>query len=154
MRDGISGGPLYAAFPYAKIINDLSNEYDVSPLVVAAIKYNETGLGHGPQTETDISGDGGRGIMQLTSSYPDDWTVPTSNIEWAIRNYIVPAWAFWETMEQGAELVRCIAASYNAGTGAALQGHKEGNVDKYTTNNYGQRALESYLALQEGEQLV
>ena len=69
MRDGIAGTALPADFPYKQIIEQLCFENNVSPCLVGAIKMNETGLGQGPETENDISGDGGHGIMQLTSSF-------------------------------------------------------------------------------------
>lgn len=146
-RDGISGAPLPAGFPYKDLIDSLSLKYEVSPCLVGAIKMNESGLTDSPDVE---SGDGGHGLMQLTSSYPDNWQDPATNIEYAIKNFIIPAWQYWDQYLQADGLVRAIAASYNAGIGAAIEGHDKGNVDLYTTDNYGERALTNYTALSQG----
>lgn len=150
MKDGISGAILPAAFPYAKIINNLALQVDFFPCLVGAVKMNETGLGKGPTTETDISGDGGHGIMQLTSSYPSTWQEPAANIGYAIDHFLLPAYAYWREHLQGNDLVRAIAATFNAGLGNAQAGHNEGNVDRYTTNYYAARALRHYQDLTKG----
>ena len=147
MKDGISGAPCPNALPYAQIINSLCIARNFFPCLVGAIKMTETGLGSGPATENDISADGGHGIMQLTSSYPDDWADPTANITYAIDHFLVPAYNDWRTTLQGDDLVRAIAATYNAGLGNAQAGHAQGNVDLYTTNDYGARALAHEQAL-------
>jgi hypothetical protein len=91
--------------------------------------------------------------MQLTSSYPANWADPQTNIDYAVENYILPAWAYWRATYgyQGDDLVRCIAAEYNAGRGGAEQGHAEGDVDLYTTNHYADRCLMEYKALVAGQ---
>lgn len=150
MRDGVSGALVVASFPYAKIINSLSLSANFFPCLVAAIKMNETGLGQGPATENDISGDGGRGIMQLTSSYPSDWQQPQANIGYAITHFLVPAYVDWRGELRGNDLVRAIAATYNAGLGNAQAGHAAGDLDKYTTNRYGARCLGHYQNLCKG----
>ena len=148
MRDGIAGTALPADFPYKQIIEQLCFENNVSPCLVGAIKMNETGLGQGPETENDISGDGGHGIMQLTSSFTDDWQDPAANIGYAIAHFIVPAWTYWAAQgETGEALAKCIAATYNAGLGNAQAGFASGDVDEYTTNNYGERAVTKMQAL-------
>jgi len=148
MKDGISGAPLPPGFPYKDIIDALSVKYQVSPCLVGAIKVNESGLSDPPDV---MSGDGGHGLMQLTSSWPENWADPYANIEYAIAHFIVPAWQYWDQWLQGEGLIRAIAASYNAGLGNAIAGHEKGNVDLYTTNNYGQRALEHYQDLLAGK---
>lgn len=150
MKDGISGAPCPNALPYAQIINSLCIARNFFPCLVGAIKMNETGLGQGPTTENDISADGGHGIMQLTSSYPSDWADPTANITYAIDHFLIPAYDAWKDQLQGDDLVRAIAATYNAGYGNAASGHSIGNVDAYTTNDYGARALTHYTALVAG----
>jgi soluble lytic murein transglycosylase-like protein len=147
MKNGVSGAPVPVDFPYSGIINTLGLQYDYPPCLIAAIKFNETGLGHDP---TVVSGDGGHGLMQLTSSYPSDWANPTANFTYAIEHFLIPAWSDWVDTEEGDNLVRCVAATYNAGYGNAWAGHVEGSVDKYTTNNYGARALEAYTTLVGG----
>jgi hypothetical protein len=154
MRDGIEGIALPGDFPYATIINTLCDEPEPGnyfPCLVGAVKFNETGLGYGDATENDISADGGHGIMQLTSSFPDNWQDPTTNIDYAITNFLIPAYTAWKAVEQGDNLVRCIAATYNAGYSLAQAGHNAGNVDLYTTNNYGARALSVYQMLVNGD---
>lgn len=150
MKDGISGTLLVATFPYAKIINNLCLQVDFFPCLVGGVKMNETGLGQGPTTENDISGDGGHGIMQLTSSYPSTWQEPQANIGYAIDHFLLPAYAYWREELQGDDLVRAIAATYNAGLGNAQAGHAEGDVDRYTTNHYAARCLEHYHNLVKG----
>jgi hypothetical protein len=159
MRDGIEGGPLTDKHEYAEIVNRLSAERGVSPLLVYAIRLNETsegfppgGLQGGADPETGDMPDGsnaGHGIMQLTSSWPNDWSDPEANFKYAIEQFIEPDWNAWaeQTGLQGDGLVRAIAASYNAGLGAAMLAHKRGDVDAVTTNRYGERALEHYHAL-------
>lgn len=137
-------------FPYADTINELCLARDFFPCLVAAIKVNETGLGHGPSTEQDISFDGGRGVMQLTSSYPDNWQDPTANITYAINHFLVPAYDYWKDQLQGGDLVRAIAATYNGGLGNAEAGHRAGNLDQFTTNDYAARCLQHYEALVAG----
>ena len=44
-------------------------------------------------------------------------------------------------------LIRCTAASYNAGVAGAEDGHTQGDVDLYDTDNYGARALSVYLSI-------
>ena len=46
--------------------------------------------------------------------------------------------------------MKAIAASYNAGLGNAIAGHANGNLDEYTTDNYGARALANYTSLTQG----
>lgn len=148
MFAGISGQPLPASFPYASIINQLCGDR-TPPCLVGAIKFNETGLGCGPETENCVSFDGGRGVMQLTSSYPSDWTDPRSNIGYAIAHFIDPAIDAWIALGlQGDDLVRAVAASYNEGLGTAELAHKtRDDVDAYTTHAYGMRALEEFKRL-------
>lgn len=153
VRDGISGQPLPNGFPYKTEIEQLCDTPTPEtffPCLVGAIKMNETGLGQGPATEWDISGDGGHGIMQLTSSFPDDWEEPAGNIGYAIRHFLMPAYEYWKQTLQGGDLIRAIAATYNGGLGNAQAGHDEGDIDKFTTNRYGERALAHYINLAGG----
>lgn len=150
MKDGISGALCPNALPYAQIINNLCLSRNFMPCLVGAIKMNETGLGQGPTTENDISADGGHGIMQLTSSYPDDWADPTANITYAIDHFLIPAYENWKGELQGDDLVRAIGATYNAGLGAAQSGHVNDDIDLYTTNDYGARCLAHFKNLVAG----
>lgn len=151
MRNGIKGTALPPAFPYKAIIEQQCFEQNCSPCLVGAIKMNETGLGQGSQSENVISADGGHGLMQLTSSFPPDWADPAANFRYAIEQYINPAWEHWAAEGlSGDDLVRAIAATYNAGLGGAEAGHAEGDIGKYTTDHYDQRCLAHYQALVEG----
>jgi hypothetical protein len=162
MRDGISGAALPAGFPYKSVIETACFASNCSPCLVGAIKMNETGLNavdaelqDGCDASTGLMPDGsncGRGPMQLTSSFPPDWSTPSSNFAYAITQFIMPAWTYWVNAGlQGYDLVRAIAASYNAGIGGAQQGHDQGNVDLYTTGgDYGANALANFQSLVAG----
>lgn len=138
-------GVLPPNVPFAAEINRASNAASFSAFVISAIQHNETDAL--PDAATIISQDGGRGVMQLTSGYPPDWTDAYTNILYAATMFLWPAEEFWAISEQGEDLVRCIAAEYNAGRGNALAGHESGDVDTFTTNNYGTRALAYYKGL-------
>jgi len=149
MRNGIHSGPLQASLPGAAIFNSVCAEQPTfSPLVAYAIKVNETGDDLSPNVE---SGDGGKGWMQLTSSYPDNWDVPEANVRYAVREFLIPAETFWaaEGLE-GDDLVRAIAAEYNAGRGGAEAGHEQGDIGKFTTDHYSDRCLQHYQLLEAG----
>ena len=147
--DGISGKPLPVGFPYKSIIEQICGT-TFFPCLVGAIKLNETGLGQGPHTETNVSFDGGHGIMQLTSSYPSDWQTPHSNIAYAVEHFLKPDFNYWKSHLQAEPLIRAIAASYNAGLGNAQVGHNEGDLDKFTTQRYGERCYSKYFELING----
>lgn len=148
MRNGLAAGPLPKDLPFADAIESACEAADFSPLVAYAIKINETGLDDPP---TIVSGDGGHGLFQLTSSFPDDWADPHANAVYAVQNFMLPAEAFWVKIGmQGDDLVRCIAAEFNAGRQGAFQGHLRGDVDLFTTNRYGSRALSHYQDLVKG----
>jgi len=150
MRNGVSGAPLPVGFPYKTIIDLIGMSSNFSPCLIGAVKMNETGLGQGPTSEQDVSGDGGHGLMQLTSSWPSDWKDPQANISYAVEHFLIPAFNAWKGTLQGDDLVRAIAATYNAGLGNAEAGHAEGDVGKFTTNHYDQRCLVKYKALVGG----
>jgi hypothetical protein len=152
MTNGISAAPLPTGFPYKAIIEQVCGT-TFFPCLVGAIKMNETGLGQGPTTENVISFDGGHGIMQLTSAWPDDWQDPQANIRFAVEQFMTGSYAVWTSSPyslSGGDLVRAIAASYNAGYEQALAGHKAGDFDRYTTNQYAARALAHYQQLIQG----
>lgn len=147
-RNGIESGTVPATWPFAREINAAAEATNFSAILVAAIQQNETnGMA---DAATVISGDGGRGVMQLTAEYPPNWAEPYANILYAIDNFLEPAEAYWSATCQGDDLVRCIAAEYNGGRGNAIRGHEEGDVDAYSTNNYGDRALAGYHLLAKG----
>ncbi len=100
---------------------------------------------------TVVSDDGGHGLFQLTSSYPDDWIDPGANARYAVAHFLEPAYEFWTTYYhlEGDDLVRAIAAEFNAGRSAALAGHHAGNIDLYTTDHYAEAVLAIYSRLVE-----
>jgi hypothetical protein len=149
MRNGIVATPLDLSLPNALQINAACLVENWFPYVAFAIKWNETAAL--PDAATIISADGGHGLMQLTSSFPANWADPYQNVLYAIGHFLAPAEVFWKTFEQGDNLIRCIAAEYNAGRANAIAGHELGNIDTYTTLDYGQRALTTYLKLLAGE---
>lgn len=151
MRNGLSAGPIPVVLPFAAEIERACEAVPngFSPMVAYAIKLNETGLNDPPTIQ---SADGGHGLMQLTSSWPTNWQQPYANALWAVEFYLVPAETYWAGQGmQGDDLVRCIAAEFNAGRGGAMDGHRIGNVDAYTTNGYAARALKHYHLLVAGD---
>lgn len=146
MIRGISGAPVASTYPYADLTNSICLTHNFPPPLAYAIFWQESiqGQVNGKwDAATVVSGDGGHGIGQLTSSYPDNWDVPFTNITYAIEHFLIPAMQDWPSLE-GEDLVRAVAATYNAGYGNAYQGHQQGDVDMYTTDHYAQRVLESY----------
>lgn len=152
MRDGITSGVIPASYLYSEPIGEASFSANVSAFLMYAIACNETIVGevNGKwNAATVVSDDGGHGLFQLTSSFPDNWQDPTANADYAASHFILPDWEVWVGRYglYGDDLVRAIAASFNAGLGNAIRGHDIGNVDAYTTDNYGQRALSLYTKL-------
>jgi len=152
MRDGIISGLIPAQFPYADPIQRAAELHNVSAFVVYSIGEQETINGeqsgwlvaaYGPGTTAAnvVSNDGGHGIFQLTSSYPQLWQDPYTNAEFACANFIAPAWEFWSGQPYnlvGDALVRAVAAEFNAGRGLALAGHlNHSNVGIWTTKTDG-----------------
>ena len=149
MRNGIVAGTLDPALPFAAEITWAATQADFSPLLAYAIKWNETAAL--PDAATVVSADGGHGLMQLTSAFPPNWADPYANALYAIDNFLEPAETYWAAELQGEDLVRAIAAEYNAGRSAAIHAHAAGDIDAATTNNYAARALATYLRLCQGE---
>lgn len=148
----ISGKPVPFELRYSREITVACGEI-FPPLVAYAVACNETIIGeiNGKwDAATVVSSDSGHGLFQLTSSWPDDWEDPYANARYAINNFLVPAMRQWRENApeiMGDDLVRCIAATFNAGFGGAWRGHTKGDVDRFTTDNYGQRALVIYQSL-------
>ena len=117
----------------------------LAPLIMA-IAYNETLSGYSFESACFvISEDDGHGVMQLTSSWPTDWSNPFANAEYALAHFIEPAADYWGIRTQDpTAFVRLVAATFNEGLGAAIRYHLRGNVDAGTTDNYGARALANY----------
>ena len=157
MKDGIVSGTLPQDYLYAAPISYAATSHLTSVFLAYAIALNETIEGEKAglwNAATVVSPDGGHGLFQLTSLIPYNWNDPLTNASWACEDYIVPAWAYWANAPyhlQGDDLVRAIAAEFNAGRGNAINGHREGDVGKYTTfsdgKSYADRALAHYQAL-------
>lgn len=157
MRYGILAPNVPAAFPFAEAFNQVGQYAGVSPCLLAAHGYVETLEVLPPEeARTYLSYDGGHGIMQLTSSFPTDWQTVVSNLVWAANQFIIPALETWyhDYGYTGDTLVRCEAATFNAGLNAALRGHFQGNVGMYTTTSegitYDVRVLNAYKTLAAG----
>ncbi len=143
MKNGIVGGPLPAGLPYGVQIEAACDGNGFSPLLAYAIKINETGLPSDPPDT--VSGDGGHGLFQLTSSYPPDWADPFANASYAITQFLAPAYAYWAAQGYiGDQLIKLVAATFNEGISAAIEAHVAGDVDAGTTNDYGARAVANY----------
>lgn len=147
-RNGIVGTPLDLAFPFSQQINAACAAADWFPYVAYAIKWNETA--NLPDAATIISDDGGHGLFQLTSSFPSEWQDAYVNALYAIQNFLAPAETYWATTLQGDDLIRAIAAEFNAGRAQAIEGHEKGDLDLYTTNDYAARCLVNYHKLLDG----
>jgi hypothetical protein len=146
---GISGAPVPDTFPFAAIFNA---ERTVPPLLVASIAWRETLCTMSANdAQVCVSGDGGHGIMQLTASFPYDWTQPEMNIGYAVDTFLEPALQHWHGLYQevGDRLVKLVAATYNEGLGAAVKYHAQGDVDLGTTNDYGAGVLAIYTSLRD-----
>lgn len=158
MRDGITDGLIPAQYPYSKEIQSAATAYNVSAFLLYAIACNETIIGEVAgkwNAATVESADGGHGLFQLTSSYPDDWQDPQVNANYAATDFIVPLWkSCVEIGFFGDDLVRAISAAFNAGFSGMMRGHEEqNNVDAFTTDKYGLRALQIYAKLVTGATL-
>ena len=121
-----------------------------------AIAFRETIQGEisglWPSAATVISGDGGHGLCQLTSSFPENWDDPIANVDFAIEHFIEPALNYWHGLQQysGDLLVLLVAATFNEGLRAAEKYHASGDVDAGTTDEYGHAVLGFYQKLSAG----
>ena len=144
---GLSGAPVNPTLPYAGFANRACVDMDFPPPFAYAIAFRET-LCLVPTIDpvTVVSGDGGHGIMQLTSSWPENWADPLANFTYAIRYFLLPAVQYWHGLQgyAGPVLVKLVAATYNEGLGAAIRYHNQGDVDLGTTNDYGAGVLAIY----------
>jgi len=174
-RWGISGGPLPSGLPYADAIQTAFEEANLSPMFGYAegseesIKLEVSGYlveayGAGTTAANVVSTSGGYGLFQLTPSasgiaLPENWQDPLVNARFAVEHWFnaaaqggFPYWTAAPFDFEGTTLIKCVAASFNAGLGGAMRGHEEGDVDTYTENgNYGQRVVDAYLKLITGK---
>jgi hypothetical protein len=148
---GISGATVPTDFPYAAIFNRLGQIFPTfPPMLLASIAWRETLSVMPPEAAaTCVSGDNGHGVCQLTTSWPDSWQDPETNIRYAWVEYVQPAIRYWHGLMgyAGEPLVKLVAATYNEGLAAAITYHNEGNVDAGTTNDYGNGVLQIYQSL-------
>lgn len=157
-RWGISGRVIPTGLLYAGPIGKACQDRNFPPCFAYAIAARESIIGemNGKwKASTVVSFDNGHGLFQLTSSWPSNWEDPYTNALYAIDNFLIPDIAQWIKRIpdlQANDLVRCAAASFNAGFGGAWSGHADGDVDKYTSDRYGQGVLDIYLnLLRKGE---
>jgi len=169
MRNGITGQPIPAhlnlVFAY-EIETGCTVPPTFSPILAYAIKVCETDqtdpadvIEKGADLTTMLMPNGspaGRGLFQLSSSWPANWKDPMMSTMYAIAHFLYPAEMFWSSSYgmQGDNLVRCIAAEYNAGRSGALSGHARGDVGTFTTRqdgkNYSDECLSYYHNLEKG----
>jgi hypothetical protein len=152
----ISGRPIPKTLPYAATIQAPCVELGFSPCLAYAIAWRESISGevHGTwNAATVLSGDGGHGLFQLTSTFPEGWDDENINVRYALSNFLIPALhQFARRGLRGEDLIRLVAASFNAGESAAWEAHLAGNVDLATTgNDYSTCVLASYGRLVKGE---
>lgn len=154
-RWGVAGSDVTPSWLYAGFINRQCDRLDFPPALAYAIAVNETIAGEAAgewNAATVQSGDGGWGLFQLTSYHPDNWQDPSTNCYYAVTDWLLPDANRWfqEFRVTGDDLIRCVAASFNAGWGNAVAAHNAGNVDAATTDNYASRALDHYHAIIAG----
>lgn len=153
MRWGISGAGILASLPYAKDVGGEATKLDFPPLFAYAIACRESIIGqlNGEWNAASVvSADNGHGLFQLTSWWPDPgWDDPAVNAHYAILDWLIPDVRYWTRHEglAGEALIRCVAASFNAGLGAAINAHAAGDVDACTTDRYGDNVLRIYDSL-------
>jgi hypothetical protein len=153
MKLGLSGAPVPSGLPYAPQINEAADVEDFWPMFLYAVAYRETIVSQLNRqiasAATYVSFDNGHGLFQLTESWPDGWADPLTNACYAVKYFLAPAVEFWngEMGMTGIDLLRCVAAEYNAGRTAALAGHNQGDVDTYTSNGYAAAVLFYYQML-------
>jgi hypothetical protein len=152
---GVSIPKLNPALPYATTIQAPCLEHGFPPCVAYAIAWRESISGevHGSwNAATVLSGDGGHGLFQLTSEFPEGWDDEDINVRYALSNFLIPdLHQFARRGLRGDDLVRLVAASFNAGATAAWEAHLTGNVDLATTgNDYSACVLETYQRLVKG----
>jgi hypothetical protein len=154
---GLRSAPVPSQLPYALACNKaLASNLQASPMLLYAIsvvemiaEHPDDGATRLQDGYTDPDQECGHGLCQLDSSWPADWKNPQANYAYAYAHFLEPALQFWREREGllGDDLVRAAAATYNAGLGGAIAGHKIGDVDAYTTDRYGSRVLHVYRLL-------
>ena len=151
---GLSGAPCDPSKPYADAIEAAAEYTGFPPKWLYAIAWQETivlqvaGVWN---AATIVSGDGGHGLFQLTSSYPVNWQDPYTNAVYAVEGdpmFLRGAAKYWFGRGyRGRELVKLASATFNAGLKNVLAGHADGDADEWDTNKYGQRIVNSLDAI-------
>lgn len=146
---GIADKPVDARLPFAQVISEAALARGFSRSFLYAIAWRETLCDEAiADPATFISGDGGHGVFQLTSSFPQNWQDVGESAMYAIDNFLFPAVVYLaDEGLRGDDLVKVAAAAFNAGLTAAWNAHLAGNVDAVTTNNYGAGVLAIYHTL-------
>ena len=156
----VEGSPIPAHLPYAQPIQAACQVANFPPCVAYPVAWRETIRGEQngawKSAESVESSDGGRGLFQLTSSYPSDWIDANANIRYALAHFLVPAFHFFAGSGlRGDALVRATAAAFNEGTQTAYLDHLLGNVDIGTTgHDYAKDVLRNYHRLITGQDPV
>ena len=156
MRWGVSGKPIPSGLPYETPIRNACFMPCFPPCLAYAIASVETIGGEVAgswNAATVISADGGHGLFQLTSYVPPGWDNPATNARYAVIDWLVPdaTRVFQELRLSGDNLVRAVAAAFNAGWGGMMSGHRLDDVDRFTTNHYAARVLANYHKLVAGQ---
>lgn len=153
MKWGLSGANLPADLRYANVINAACWIEHFSPPLAYAVAWHESIQGEvgglWPSAAAVVSADGGHGLFQLTSWVPEDWADAHRNAYYAVADWLAPDAQRWfrEYGLTGEALVRCTAASFNAGFARAAGAHAMGDVDAFTTDRYGEKVLAIYQLL-------
>lgn len=162
---GISGLACPSGFPFAGEINGVANANPgCPPLLLASIAWREsistfgagaaTCLQIGADPQTGLMPDGsnaGRGLCQLTNSFPPDWEDPIVNLTYAWQEFLQPAIRYWHGLENytGNALIKLVGATFNEGLSAAIKYHAQGNVDLGDTDDYGAGILVIFTSLRD-----
>lgn len=149
-RWGISGAPIPEHLLYSVPVTSACFDKNFPPVFAYAVACRESIIGemNGKwNAAAVVSSDNGHGLFQLTSWWPDPgWDDPATNAHYAVVDWLLPDTIRWfrEYGLTGDALIKCAAASFNAGYGAASAAHERGNVDAVTSDNYGAGVLEIY----------
>lgn len=153
---GLAGGPIPQGLKYGAEIAAACG-IAFPPCLAYAIALRETIRGElsGQWIAATVeSGDGGRGLFQLTSSWPPAWTDPAANARYAVDHFLVPSLHYFAgTGLVGDKLADAVADAFNAGTGTVESYLTRGiNPDHVTTGgDYGADVVATYHRLLAGE---
>jgi len=151
----ISGRPIPSSLLYARVIESACEARNFPPCVAYAIANRETIRGERNGlwiSSTVISSDGGRGLFQLTSSYPSNWEDPLENTLYAIDHFLAPALHFFAGKGlRDTSLIDIVADAFNEGASRAESFRASGvSPDIGTTGgDYGRDVVTCYVSLLE-----